>query len=93
MDWKSALMTFVIIFASEMGDKTQLMVLSMSSGSRSPQMVFFGAAAALVASAFVAVLAGDTLLKAVPIRLIRLGTGVAFVAIGALLLYRSVRWS
>lgn len=91
MDWKSGLVTFLIIFLAELGDKTQLMVMSMSARSKSPQTVFFGAALALIASSLLAVLAGDTLLRMVPLRLIRLGTGTAFILIGSLLVFRSIR--
>jgi Ca2+/H+ antiporter, TMEM165/GDT1 family len=91
LEWKSALVTFAIIFFAELGDKTQLMVMSMSARSKSPQMVFFGAAAALVTSSLVAVLAGDAFLKAVPLRLVKMGTGVAFLGIGSILVFRSMR--
>lgn len=91
MEWKSALVSFAVIFLAELGDKTQLMVMSMSARSRSPQMVFFGAVSALIFSSLIAVLAGDTLLRVVPMRLMRAGTGVLFLCLGALLLYRSVR--
>lgn len=91
MDWKSALVTFAIIFFAELGDKTQLMVMSMSARSKSPQMVFFGAAAALVLSSLVAVLAGDLFLKAVPLRVVKVGTGIAFMGIGLILTIRSLR--
>lgn len=91
MEWKSALVTFALIFFAELGDKTQLMVMSMSARSKSPSMVFFGAATALVTSSLMAVLAGDALLKAVPMRLVKLGTGIAFLGIGTILIFRSVR--
>jgi putative Ca2+/H+ antiporter (TMEM165/GDT1 family) len=67
------------------------MVMSMSARSKSPQMVFFGAAAALVMSSLVAVLLGDVVLKAIPIKFVRMGTGVAFLGMGTILVLRSVR--
>lgn len=91
MDWKAGLLTFFVIFLAELGDKTQLMVMSMSARSKSPQMVFFGAALALIASSLLAVLAGDTVLRMVPLRLIRFGTGAAFLVIGGLLMFKAVR--
>ncbi|HWI62170.1 MAG TPA: TMEM165/GDT1 family protein [Symbiobacteriaceae bacterium] len=90
MDWKSGLLTFAVIFLAELGDKTQLMVMSMSARSKSPQMVFFGAALALIASSLLAVAAGDTLLRMVPLRLIRMATGAAFVLIGGVLVIKSM---
>ncbi|MFZ5814033.1 MAG: TMEM165/GDT1 family protein [Bacillota bacterium] len=91
MDWKSALMTFAIIFLAELGDKTQLMVMSLSARSKAPHMIFLGAAAALVASSLVAVLAGDTFLRNIPLRYIRMATGLGFLVIGGMLLLRSIR--
>ncbi|HEY8348095.1 MAG TPA: TMEM165/GDT1 family protein [Symbiobacteriaceae bacterium] len=91
MEWKSALATFILVFFAELGDKTQLMVMSLAARSRSPHLVFLGAAAALVASSLLAALAGDTLLRAIPLRMVKLLTGVAFLVIGALLIVRSLR--
>lgn len=91
MDWKSALVTFSIIFLAELGDKTQLMVMSLSARSKSPQMIFFGAAAALIASSLIAVLAGDAFLRNIPLKYIRMGTGVAFMLAGGMLVMKSIR--
>ncbi len=91
MDWKAAVATFVLIFLAELGDKTQLMLITMSARSKAPHMIFFGAAFALIASSLVAVLAGETILRAVPIKAIRVGTGVAFLGIGSVLLWKALR--
>jgi putative Ca2+/H+ antiporter (TMEM165/GDT1 family) len=91
LDWKSALMTFSIIFLAELGDKTQLMVMSLSARSKAPHMIFFGAAAALIASSLVAVLAGDAFLRNIPLKYIRMGTGVAFMLVGGMLVMKSIR--
>jgi len=90
-EWRSAVATFLVIFLAELGDKTQLMVMSLSAKSRAPHMILLGAAAGLFASSIVAVWAGTTFLKAIPLRTIRFATGVAFVGIGGMLVYRSVR--
>lgn len=91
VDWKSGLLAFAIIFAAELGDKTQLVIMSMSADSKSPQMVFLGSAVALVASSLVAVLAGDFVLRAVPLKFVHLGTGITFMIIGGALLLKSLR--
>jgi len=91
LDWKAAAATFFLVFLAELGDKTQLLVMSMSARSKSPQMVFYGAALALVASSLIAVLAGESILRVIPIRAIRVGTGVAFLGVGAMLLFRGLR--
>lgn len=91
MDWKSAVVTFAIIFLAELGDKTQLMVMSLSARSKAPHMIFFGAAAALIASSLVAVLAGDSFLRHIPVRIIRLATGAMFMIMGGMLVFKSIR--
>jgi putative Ca2+/H+ antiporter (TMEM165/GDT1 family) len=83
-------MTFSIIFLAELGDKTQLMVMSLSARSKAPHAIFFGAAAALIASSLIAVWAGDAFLRSIPLKYIRMGTGVAFVLVGGLLVMKSV---
>jgi len=91
LEWKSALATFALIFLAELGDKTQLMVMTLSARSRAPHMIFLGAAAALIASSLVAVVAGDSFLRHIPVRYLRLGTGAMFMIIGGMLVFRSIR--
>ncbi len=85
------MITFSVIFLAELGDKTQLMVMALAARSRAPHMVFFGAVAALVASSFFAVLAGDGLLRNIPPRYLRLITGGVFMAVGAALVSKAFR--
>lgn len=91
MEWKSALATFLLVFFAELGDKTQLMVMTLAARSKSPQPIFLGAAVALVASSLLAALAGDLLLRVVPVRMVKFLTGLAFLVIGVLLTVRSFR--
>lgn len=91
MEWKSALATFALIFLAELGDKTQLMVMTLSARSKAPHMIFLGAAAALIASSLVAVVAGDSFLRHIPVRVLRLSTGAMFMIIGGMLVFRSIR--
>ncbi len=78
---------FITVFLAELGDKTQLAtVLFASEGDRSKLMVFIAAAAALVASTGLAVLAGaaaDRFAAALPLKLI---AGAGFVMIGGLMI-------
>lgn len=55
--------TFVTIFLAEIGDKTQLATLLITAESRSPIVVFLGAALALVATSLIGVLLGQWLAK------------------------------
>jgi putative Ca2+/H+ antiporter (TMEM165/GDT1 family) len=86
MDWKLVISTFVAIFVAELGDKTQLATLSLAAGGPSRWAVFLGAAAALVCTTAIAVLAGDAITRVVPAVWLRRGAGVVFVALGVLML-------
>lgn len=86
MDWKTVLGTFAAVFLAELGDKTQLATLGLAASQKSRLSVFAGATLALVASTLLAVLLGTGAASVVPIRHIRVGAGLLFVAIGALLL-------
>lgn len=86
MDWKSAAITFLVVFASELGDKTQLATMVAAAQSRSPLMVFLGAAGALVISALLGVFLGDAVSRLVPVPLLKTGAGLAFVLFGILLM-------
>lgn len=79
-------MAFGMVFLAELGDKTQLATLMLSANGHSPLTVFLGAAIALVLVALISALLGDALGSVVPVRVIHICAGVAFVVIGGLLL-------
>jgi len=58
--------TFITIFLAEIGDKTQLATLLITAESRSPIVVFMGAALALIATSVIGVLIGQWLAKHLP---------------------------
>jgi putative Ca2+/H+ antiporter (TMEM165/GDT1 family) len=86
MDWKMLATTFSAVFIAELGDKTQLATLSLSSGKVDRMAVFLGSAGALVCTSLIAVLAGAAFSRVVPPEYIRRGAGVIFVALGLLYL-------
>jgi putative Ca2+/H+ antiporter (TMEM165/GDT1 family) len=68
------------VFIAELGDKTQLATLSMSSGTTSKWAVFAGSALALCTTSAIAVLAGGLISRVVPpVYLRRIAGGVFFV--------------
>ena len=75
MDWKLLATTFGAVFVAELGDKTQLATLSLSSGKVNRLTVFLGSASALVCTSLIAVLAGDIISRYVPPQYIRRGAG------------------
>ncbi len=88
MDWKLFASAFAAIFVAEIGDKTQLATLSLSSGGSSRWVVFAGSALALVTTSALAVVGGEALTRIVPPFWLRRAAGVAFLALGAWFLTR-----
>ena len=90
MDWKILASTFGVVFLAELGDKTQLATFGVAAGSGGKRWaVFAGSALALVASSAIAVVAGSMIGDVVPARWLERAGGVAFVALGAWMLWRS----
>ncbi len=86
-DWKILGMTLGLLFVSEMGDKTQLAVLSLAGKSPNPWMVFVGGALALTAVTALGVVGGQELCKIFPERVLLWVSAVAFVLMGILIGY------
>jgi putative Ca2+/H+ antiporter (TMEM165/GDT1 family) len=86
MDWKLFGSTFLLVFLAELGDKTQLATLSLAASGKSRLLVFAGAAAALVATSAIAVVAGEAVARAVPEIWIKRTAGLGFLVLGILFL-------
>ena len=72
--------SFVVLFAAEWGDLSQLLTISMVAKYGNPASVFLGAWAALLTVSGLAVLAGRLLLRHVKLSVIHyLGAGVCLV--------------
>ena len=82
MDWKLALTAFAATFLAEMGDKTQLAVVSMTASSGKPLSVFIGATIALTLVTLLGALAGGVVTRWVPEQVLTKLAAVLFVAIG-----------
>ena len=82
MDPRILLTTFTTLFLAEMGDKTQLAVLSLAASTKQPLAVFIGAACALLAVTAIGVLVGEGVSRIVPAWLIQKAAALAFIAIG-----------
>jgi len=87
MDLKLLATTFMAVFLAEIGDKTQLATLALSSGTSSRWSVFFGAALALIATTALAVLGGELVARFVSPALLRKIAGATFIALGVLYLF------
>ena len=86
MDWKIFGTAFITLFLAELGDKTQLAVITMTSSTESKVSVFLGAASALVAVTLLGVLLGGVLSQYIPTEWLQRIVAVAFIVIGVFML-------
>ena len=82
MDWKVFLATFGTIFLAELGDKTQLAAILMTSKTKLPLSVFTGASLALCLVTLAGVLFGEGLIAVIPQNILKKVASLAFIAIG-----------
>ena len=87
MDWKILGTAFVTLFLAELGDKTQLAIITMSAKTESKLAVFVGASLALVVVSLLGVLVGGVLTQFVPTEWLQRVVAVAFIVIGILMLF------
>ena len=81
--------TFVTVFIAEMGDKTQLTTITLSSSTNKPLAVFMGSSIALILATLLGALAGGSIANLIPDFLLKLLSGIVFLAIGINLLKQS----
>ncbi len=81
--------TFVTVFLAEMGDKTQLTTITLSSTTNKPLAVFIGSSLALISASLLGVLAGGSIANLIPAFLLKLISGIVFLIIGINLLLQS----
>jgi len=87
MDWKIIMTTFWAIFIAELGDKTQLAAITMTSKTKLPVSVFLGAVLALATVTLIGVVFGDALIRIVPENIIKKAAAVVFIVIGILIFW------
>jgi len=83
--------TFITVFLAELGDKTQLAIVSISGTTSRPGAVFAGSAAALVLASLVGAAAGGSLSSLIPPDALQLLASVGFLILGSRLILRSSR--
>jgi putative Ca2+/H+ antiporter (TMEM165/GDT1 family) len=86
MDWKIFATAFITLFLAELGDKTQLAVITMTADTRSKLSVFLGASLALIAVTLLAVVFGGILSAYIPTEWLQRIVAAAFIIIGILML-------
>ena len=81
--------TFVTVFLAEMGDKTQLTTITLSSTTNKPLAVFIGSSIALILATLLGALAGGSIANLIPAFLLKFLSGIVFLFIGINLLSQS----
>ncbi len=75
--------SFLVLFAAEWGDLSQLLTLTLVARYEDPVSVFIGALSALLAVSGLAILLGRALLRVVPLHLLHyVGAGVCLLLAG-----------
>lgn len=89
-EWRVLLSTFALLFVAELGDKTQLAVISMTAKHKMPIWVFLGATLALAAVTGLGVLGGELLTRFIPEAVLRKVAAVLFVGMGLLMWFEKL---
>ena len=87
MDWKLFGTAFLTLFLAELGDKTQLAVITMTAKTDSKLSIFLGASLALVLVTLIGILVGGVLAEYVPTEWLQRIVASAFIIIGVLMLF------
>ncbi len=85
MNWDAFLSTFALVFVAELGDKTQLAVVTQACKYRSPWAVFLGGSIALTAVTALGAGGGHLVGQFVPATVLQLLAALAFLVMGVLL--------
>lgn len=78
MDWQIIFLTFSTVFLSELGDKSQLVTVSLSGSSAAPKYVFVGASLALLLSSFLGAILGEQVATIFPPQVMKLLAALVF---------------
>ncbi|MDJ0734786.1 MAG: TMEM165/GDT1 family protein [Nostocaceae cyanobacterium] len=87
MDWHLLGLSFVTVFLSELGDKSQLAAIALSGRCQSPKAVFFGTAGALLLTSLLGALAGGAVAELLPTRILKVIAAVGFAVLATRLLF------
>jgi len=87
LDWATLVSAFVLISLTELGDKTMVAVITLSS-KYPRRTIFLGSFLALASVTAVGVLIGEMLFQLIPSWIVGLAAGVVFIIFGVLTLLR-----
>ena len=86
MNWHLLGLSFVTVFLSELGDKSQLAAIALSGQGQSRKAIFFGTAGALVLTSLLGALAGGAVSQFLPTRILKAIAAVGFAILAVRLL-------
>ena len=89
--WRSITTSFAVLFVSEWGDLSQLATAGFAARFADPLSVFVGSFGALATVAALAVVVGRSLLRVVPLALVRRIAGVALAVLAVLAFVSAIR--
>jgi putative Ca2+/H+ antiporter (TMEM165/GDT1 family) len=82
--------TFSLVALMELGDKTQLASISLAAEYDAPVMVFVGVMLAFTVLAGLGVVLGMAISNFVPLRYVRIGSGLLFIVFGVLFIWSAL---
>lgn len=88
MDYKLIAMTFTTVFLAELGDKTQLAAMSLSSGSQKTWEILIGVVLALALAGTLGVIAGKLLSSFINPTVMKYLSGTLFLTMGIWILVK-----
>lgn len=91
MNWKLFIGTFFTIFLAELGDKTQLATIAVSSQSKATFTIFLAVSSALILASFIGVLAGRVLSDILNARVMTILAGGGFILMGTWILIKALK--
>jgi putative Ca2+/H+ antiporter (TMEM165/GDT1 family) len=91
MDWGALVSTLSLVFVAELGDKTQLAVVTQTCKHRRPWPVFLGASLALTLVSLLGALGGQLVGRFIPPIVLRIAAAAAFVVMGAFIAREAIK--
>ncbi|MBW4440578.1 MAG: TMEM165/GDT1 family protein [Plectolyngbya sp. WJT66-NPBG17] len=88
MDWRLMGISFVTVFLAELGDKSQLAAIALSSNSNnSTKAIFLGTVTALVLASFIGVILGEGTAQLLPTKWTKIVAAIGFAILAIRLLW------
>ena len=90
MDWKLLGISFVTVFLAELGDKSQLAAIALSSDCNKPaKAIFLGTVTALILASFIGVILGEGTAQLLPTKWTKIIAAIGFLVLAIRLLFFS----